>query len=136
METNVIQATEEFLRNQIAEKDEKIQSLEQQLVTAVESRNRAANALSNMSDSLRSWTLEAMDDEEISLSTAEALAEIGAFELTKEVEVEVSVKYWITLEVPAGENAEDLINEIDFESATHSSAHVVNVSTEVTDIDL
>jgi len=136
METNVIQATEEFLRNQIAEKDEKIQSLEQQLVTAVESRNRAANALSNMSDSLRSWTLEAMDDEEISLSTAEALAEIGAFELTKEVEVEVSVKYWITLEVPAGENAEDLINEIDFESATHSSAHVINVSTEVTDIDL
>lgn len=136
METNVIHATEEYLRSEIAKKDERIQMLESNLVNLQDTYQRVHREYNRMSESLKDWTLEAMDDEEISLSTAESLAEIGGFELTKEVEVEVSVKYWITLEVPAGESAEDLINEIDFESATHSSAHVVNVSTEVTDIDL
>jgi hypothetical protein len=89
-----------------------------------------------MSESLRDWTIENLENIAINEAQALELAEIGGFELTKEVEAEVSVTYYITLNVPAGENAEDIINDIDFDAIVYDTDHVTHVSSSVDSVDI
>lgn len=136
METNVIHATEEFLRSEITKKDEQITRLTDNVASLSKSALSLGDSLRNVSDSLRDWTMTELENNGITEEQATELSEIGGFDLTKEVEAEVTVKYWITLQVPAGESAEDIINEIDFESVSFNSEAIENISYEVSDIDL
>ena len=133
--TNTFNATTEFLNSQIAQKDQRIAQLEESHARVVQRDFSTAAALTAMSTSLQEWTLSQFEDGGINEEQATELSEIGNFDLTKEVEAEVTVKYWITLQVPAGESAEDLINDIDFESVSYNSDKVTYITTEVTDID-
>jgi len=136
METNITHATEEYLRNEIKQKDERIQQLEQSHQRVVERDFKTAAALNAMSTSLHEWTMENLENGNITEEQAVELSEIGVFELTKEVEAEVTVTYYLTIEVPAGEDAESIINDIDFEAITYDMNHVTNVSASVDNIDI
>ena len=136
METNVIHATEDFLRSEITKKDEEIARLTNIVNEYSKSTINLGNSLRTMSVSLQDWTMTELENNGITEEQATELSEIGNFDLTKEVEAEVTVKYWITLQVPAGESAGDIINEIDFESVSYDTEAITNISYEVADIDL
>jgi hypothetical protein len=136
METNVIHATEEFLRNQITELQERVKTVEESHARVVQRDFSTAAALNAMSETLREWTVENLENGAINDEQALELAEIGGFNLTKEVEAEVTVTYYLTVEVPAGEDAESIINDIDFDAIAYDTDHVTHVSSNVTDIDI
>jgi hypothetical protein len=136
METNVINATEEYLRNTIKQLEERVKTVEESHARVVQRDFSTAAALTAMSTGLHEWTMENLENGNITEEQAVELSEIGAFELTKEVEAEVTVTYYLTLEVPAGEDAESLINDIDFEAITYDMSIVTNVSASVDSIDI
>jgi hypothetical protein len=136
METNEIHMTEEFLRNRITELEERVKTVEESHARVVQRDFSTSAALNAMSESLRDWTIENLENIAINEAQALELAEIGGFELTKEVEAEVSVTYYITLNVPAGENAEDIINDIDFDAIVYDTDHVTHVSSSVDSVDI
>jgi hypothetical protein len=136
METNVINATEEFLRNQITELQERVKTVEESHARVVQRDFSTAAALTAMSTGLHEWTMENLENGNITEEMAVELSEIGAFDLTKEVEAEVTVTYYLTIEVPAGEDAESIINDIDFDAIAYDTDHVTHVSSNVTDIDI
>lgn len=136
METNIIHATEEFLRNRITELEERVKTVEESHARVVQRDFSTAAALNAMSTALHEWTMENLENRAINDEQAQELAEIGGFELIKEVEAEVSVTYYLTIEVPAGEDAESIINDIDFDAIAYDTDRVTHVSSNVTDIDI
>ena len=138
METNsvtVVNATDEFLRSEITKRDERIQSLEEHVQRVTQRDYTTAGTLQAMRDGLHEWTMENLENGSINEEQAVELSDIGGFELTKEVEVQVSVTYYITLEVPANEDAESIINDIDFDAVTYDTDKVTHVSSSVDSID-
>ena len=138
METNetVMHATHEFLQTQIAQKDERIQQLEEHIQRVTQRDYATRGELQSMRDGMHEWTMTALQEREISETNAEEIAEICGFELTQEVEAEVTVTYYITLQVPAGEDAEDIIGEIDFDAITYDCDKVTHVSSNVDNISV
>jgi hypothetical protein len=68
-------------------------------------------------------------------TVAEIFADLCGFELTKEVEVEVSVTYNLTVQVPHNEDTESVVNDIDFESVSYNSDNITWLSASVDRID-
>lgn len=136
METNIINVTEEFLRNRITELEERVKTVEESHARVVQRDFSTAAALTAMSTGLHEWTMENLENGNITEEMAVELSEIGVFDLTKEVEAEVTVTYYLTIEVPAGEDAESIINDIDFEAITYDINHVTNVSANIDSIDI
>jgi sugar-specific transcriptional regulator TrmB len=135
MDQTIVNATEEFLKTQMSAlqealtaKDEYIQRLNQRSYSDSAERNRIV-------EGMQEWTLESLSNESITTSQAEEIAEICGFELTKEVEVEVTVTYNLTLQVPHDEDAESIVNDIDFESVSYNSDYVTWLSSSVDRID-
>ena len=115
----IINATEDFLKSQIAQKDERIANLEEH-IQKVTQRSYADSADKNrMVESMQEWTLEQLDEDSITESQAEEIAEIMGFELSKEFEVEVEVQYSITVNARNEEEAQNLIHDIDFDSVSY-----------------
>ena len=138
METNsvtVVNATDEFLRSEITKRDERIKSLEEHVQRVTQRDYASAGALQAMRDGLHEWTMENLENGSINEEQALELSEIGGFELTKEVEAEVTVRYWITLQVPAGEDAESIINDIDFDAISYDTDTITHVSSSVDSVD-
>lgn len=136
MDQTVINATEDFLKSQITDRDVRIQNLEEHIQRVTQRDYATRGELQGMRDGMQEWTLNALESREISETNAEEIADICGFELTKEVEAEVSVTYYITIQVPAGENAEDIINEMDFEAITYDCDKVTHVSASVDSVDI
>lgn len=136
MEQTVFNATEDFLKSQIAQKEERIQTLEQHIQQITQRDYATRGELQGIRDGMHEWTIEALQSREISETNAEEIAEICGFELVQEVEAEVNVTYYITLQVPAGEDAESIINEMDFEAITYDCDKVTHVSASIDNIDI
>jgi hypothetical protein len=136
MDQTIINATDEFLKSQIAIKDARIQELEEHIQRVTQRDYTNAGTLQGLRDMMHEWTVNALEQNEISQSNAEEIAEICDFELTKEVEVNVTVDYYFTLQVPAGQEAEDIINDVDFEAITYDMDTVTHVSAVVASIDI
>jgi len=88
-----------------------------------------------MKNEMQEWTLEEFDNGQITETQAEAIANICGFELTKSIEAEVTVTYNVSLQVPIGEEAEDIINDIDFESVSYNSDNITWLSASVDRVD-
>jgi hypothetical protein len=88
-----------------------------------------------MVEGMQHWTLAELERDAITESQATDIAEIMGFELTKEVEVEVSVTYNLTLQVPYDEDVESIVNDIDFESVSYNSDNITWLSASVDRID-
>lgn len=135
MDQTMINATEDYLKSQIAQKDERIQQLEEHVQRVTQRDYSTAANLNAMRDGMQTWTIEALEQREISQTNAEEIAEICGFELTKEVEVEVNVTYYITVEVPAGEDVDSIISDIDFDAITYDIDKITHVSSSVDNVD-
>jgi hypothetical protein len=124
------------LRELIENKDAMILSLQERSSQNSQREYATAAEIQSMRDSMHTWTIEEFRNGDITESQAEAIAEIMGFELTQEVEAEVSVTYNITLQVPIGEDAEDIINDIDFESVSYNSDNITWLSASVDRVDI
>ena len=136
MDTTIINATTEFLQSQIVAKDVRIQEIEQTLDASHRRYTGVKNAYDTLRDSIEEWTKEQLKDGSLTEDQAEALAEFAGFELTEEIEAIVTVEYSITVNVPIGESAEDIISNIDFETVQYNDDNISYLTCEVTRMDI
>ena len=120
----IIHATEDFIRDSLAkatlrngELEEHIQKLTQRSYVDSADRNR-------MVEGMQEWTLKELEDNGITESQAEEIAEIMGFELTKEFEVEVTVLYSVTVNARTEEDAQNTIHDIDFDTVQYNSDNI------------
>ena len=131
----LLNATEDFLRDSLAKATLRIGELEQHISTVTQRSYGEAAERSRITNELQEWTLEAMNHGTIDESTAQEIADICGFELTKEFELEVTVQYSITVNAPNEEEAMNLIHEIDFDSVSEPQG-VTYLSSSVDRIDI
>jgi hypothetical protein len=131
----VVNATEDFLRSEIVKKDERIANLESHISTVTQRSYTEAAERNRMRNEMQDWTLENMSDGTISEDTAEEIANICGFELTKEFELEVTVQYSITVNARNEEEAQNLIHDIDFDSVSEPQG-VTYLSSSVDRVDI
>ena len=115
----IIKATEDFLKSQIEQKDIRIAQLEEHISTVTQRSYTEAAERNRMRNEMQEWTLEALDCGGIDESTAEEIANICGFDLTKEFEVEVEVQYSITVSARNEEDAKNAIYDIDFDTVQY-----------------
>ena len=137
-QTNItlVNATEDFLKAQILKKDERIANLESHISTVTQRSYTEAAERNRMRNEMQEWTLEAMDNDTISEDTAEEIANICGFKLTKEFEVEVEVQYSITVNARNEEEATNAIHEIDFDTVDYNSDSIQYLSSSVDRVDI
>jgi len=111
--------TREFLESQLSENKTRIALLEEHIQTVTQRSYGEAAERSRMRNEMQEWTLEALDNAQITESDAEEIASICGFELTKEFELEVEVQYSITVNARDEESAMNLIHDIDFDSVSY-----------------
>jgi len=139
METSyptIINATEDYLKSQVAEKDARITQLEEH-IQKVTQRSYADSADKNrMVEQMQEWTLSALETGTINETEAEEIAEIVGFELTKEFELEVTVLYSVTVNARDEESAQNVIHDIDFDTVQYNSDNISWLSSSVDRIDI
>lgn len=134
--TVIPNTTQEFLQSQIKIKDERIANLESH-ISSVTQRSYTESAERNrMRNEMQEWTLEAIDNNTISEDTAQEIADICGFELTKEFEVEVEVQYSITVNARNEEEAKNAIYDIDFDTVDYNSDSIQYLSSSVDRVDI
>ena len=117
--TVIPNTTQEFLLSQIKIKDERIAQLEEHSQRVTQRSYTEAAERNRMRNEMQEWTLEAMDNGTFDESTAQEIADICGFELTKEFEVEVEVQYSITVNARNEEEAKNAIYDIDFDTVQY-----------------
>ncbi len=138
MDQNItlVNATEDFLKSQIVLKDERIAQLEEH-IQKVTQRSYADSADRNrVTESMQEWTLEALAQGSINETEAEEIAEIVGFELTKELEVEVTVMYSVTVNARDEESAQNAIHDIDFDSVSYNDESISYLSSSIDRVDI
>jgi hypothetical protein len=131
----IVNATEDFLKSQITQKDERIANLESHISTVTQRSYTEAAERNRMRNEMQEWTLEALENGTFDESTAQEIADICGFELTKEFELEVEVQYSITVNARNEEEAKNAIYEIDFDSVSYGE-EVTYLSSSVDRIDI
>jgi hypothetical protein len=134
-EDKVVNATEEFLRDSLAKATLRVAQLEEHIQKVTQRSYGEAAERNRMRNEMQEWTLEAMEHGTIDESTAEEIANICGFELTKEFELEVEVQYSITVNARSEEEAKNLIYDIDFDSVSYPEG-VTYLSSSVDRIDI
>ena len=136
-QTNItlVNATEDFLKAQILKKDERIANLESHISTVTQRSVGEAAERSRMRNEMQEWTLEAMEQGTLDEDTAQEIADICGFELTKEFELEVTVLYSVTVNARDEESAQNAIHDIDFDSVSYGE-EVTYLSSSVDRIDI
>jgi len=127
--------TEDFLKSEIQKKDERIANLESHISTVTQRSYGEAAERNRMRNEMHEWTLEQLNDLVISEDTAQEIADICGFELTKEFELEVTVQYSVTVNARDEESAMNLIHDIDFDSVSYPDG-VEYLSSSVDRIDI
>ena len=115
----IVNATEDFLKSQIVQKDERIANLESHISTVTQRSYTEAAERNRMRNEMQEWTLEALENGTFDESTAQEIADICGFDLTKEFEVEVEVQYSITVSARNEEEAKNAIYDIDFDTVQY-----------------
>jgi hypothetical protein len=136
MKMTVVNATEDFLRTQIAQKDERIQELETHISTVTQRSYGESAERNRMRNEMQEWTLEQLDEDSITESQAEEIASICGFELSKEFEVEVTVMYSVTVNARDEQSAHNAIYDIDFDSVSYNDESITYLSSSVDRIDI
>ena len=132
----IVNATEDFLKSQITQKDERIANLESHISTVTQRSYTEAAERNRMRNEMQEWALEAMENGTIDESTAQEIADICGFELTKEFEVEVEVQYSITVNARNEEEAKNAIYDIDFDTVDYNSDSIQYLSSSVDRVDI
>ena len=124
-------ATVEYLERQgstmlelIAKKDELINRLQEEVSVQSHRLSNMRLERGNLINEIKSYVIESISNGEMSDTIAETLAQICDFELTTEVTATVTVTYEIQMSVPVGEDAESMIQDIDFETVSYNSDYI------------
>jgi hypothetical protein len=133
---NAVNATEDFLKSQIAQKDERIAQLEEHIQKVTQRSYTESAERTRMRNEMHDWTMNALEEREISETNAEEIADICGFELTKEFEVEVTVMYSVTVNARNEEQAQNAIYDIDFDSVSYNDESITYLSSSVDSIDM
>ena len=128
--------TREFLEGQVVQFQEIIKSKDEHIQRVTQRDYNTAATLQTIRDKMHEWTMKELQDGGITESQAEEIAEICGFELSKEVEVEVTVTYNMTLQLGYNEEAEDVVNDIDFEAISYDTDKVSWISASIDRIDI
>ena len=132
----IINATEDYLKSQVAEKEQRSVQLEEH-IQKVTQRSYADSADKNrMVESMQEWTLSALETGTINETEAEEIAEICGFDLTKEFELEVTVLYSVTVNARDEESAQNTIHDIDFDTVQYNSDNISWLSSSIDRIDI
>jgi hypothetical protein len=134
-ETNTHYMTREFLESQLAENKSRIAQLEEHVQTVTQRSYGEAAERNRMRNEMQEWTLEQLDEDSLTQSQAEEIASICGFELSKEVEVEVTVQYSITVNLPYGEDVQDIIHDIDFDTVSYNDERITWLSSSIDRVD-
>ena len=127
--------TREFLESQLVSNKERITNLESHIATITQRSYTEAAERNRMRNEMQEWTLETLENGTIDESTAQEIADICGFELTKEFELEVEVQYSITVSARNEEEAKNAIYEIDFDSVSYGE-EITYLSSSVDRIDI
>ena len=127
--------TREFLETTLVANKERIKQLEEHIQKVTQRSYGEAAERNRMRNEMQEWTLEQMNDGTISEDTAQEIADICGFELTKEFELEVTVQYSITVNARDEESAQNAIHDIDFDSVSYGE-EVTYLSSTVDRIDI
>ena len=127
--------TREFLESQLVQNKTRIEQLEKHIQEVTQRSYGEAAERNRMRNEMQEWTLEAMEHGTIDESTAQEIADICGFELSKEFELEVTVQYSITVNARNEEEAQNLIHDIDFDSVSEPQG-VTYLSSSVDRIDI
>ena len=115
----IINATEDFLRDSLAKATLRVGQLEEHVSTVTQRSYTESAERNRMRNEMQEWTLEALENGTFDESTAQEIADICGFELTKEFEVEVEVQYSITVNARNEEEAKNAIYDIDFDTVQY-----------------
>jgi hypothetical protein len=127
--------TREFLETTLVANKERIAQLEESHAKLAQ-RSYADSADKNrMVEAMQEWTLEELENSNITESQAEEIAEIMGFELSKEFEVEVSVTYSITVNARNEDEANNAIHDIDFDTVSYNSDSIQYLSSSIDRVD-
>ena len=132
----IVNATEDFLKSQIVQKDTRITQLEEHIQTVTQRSYTEAAERNRMRNEMQEWTLEALENGTFDEDTAQEIADICGFELTKEFEVEVEVQYSITVNARNEEEAKNAIYDIDFDTVDYNSDSIQYLSSSVDRVDI
>ena len=132
----VVQATKEYLESQMILKQEEITRLLEANDYLAKQKNHNAMECNRMREAMQEWTFNAIEQALITHSEAEEIADICGFDLTKEVEVTVTVEYTMTLNVGVDEDAESIVHDIDFDSVQYNEEQVSWLNAEIQHISI
>jgi hypothetical protein len=128
--------TRDFLETTLAQNKEHIQKLEEHIQKVTQRSITESAERSIIRNEMHEWTLEQLSDGTISEDTAQEIADICGFELTKEFELEVTVQYSITVNARDEESAQNAIHDIDFDSVSYNDDSISYLSSNVDRIDI
>ena len=132
----VVNATEDFLRDSLAKATLRVTQLEEH-IQKVTQRSYADSADRNrVTEGMQEWTLNELENNGITETQAEEIAEIVGFELTKEFEVEVTVLYSVTVNARDEESAQNAIHDIDFDTVQYNDENISWLSSSIDRIDI
>ena len=132
----IVNATEDFLKSQIAQKDERIANLESHISTVTQRSYTESAERNRMRNEMQEWTLEALENGTFDESTAQEIADICGFDLTKEFELEVTVLYSVTVNARDEESAQNAVHDIDFDTVQYSDENISWLSSSVDRVDI
>ena len=127
--------TREFLETQLTENKNRVEQLEKHIQEVTQRSYGEAAERNRMRNEMQEWALDNMSNGTILEDTAQEIADICGFELSKEFELEVTVQYSITVNAVDEESAMNLIHEIDFDSVSEPQG-VTYLSSSVDRIDI
>jgi len=128
--------TREFLESQLVENKNRIDQLEKHIQQVTQRSYTEAAERNRMRNEMQEWTLEAMDNGTLTEDTAQEIADICGFELTKEFEVEATVLYSITVNARNEEEAINAIHDIDFDTVDYNSDSIQYLSSSIDRVDI
>ena len=133
--TTTFAATQEYLRSQMDERVDKIIQLEKALEAARDINRSNAREMNDTRDAIQAWTLEELENGQLTESQSEEIAGICGFELTKEVEVEVTVTYSMTVTTGPTDDVADIVSNINFDTIDYDSDSIYLQDVTVNSID-
>jgi len=122
--TEYLERSNETMLELIEKKDELIHRLQEEVSVQSHRVSNMRLERGNLINEVKSYVIESIANGEMSDTIAETLAQICDFELTTEVTATVTVTYEIQMSVPVGEDAESMIQDIDFETVTYNSDYI------------
>ena len=135
IQTPVVNATEDFLRDSLAKATLRVAELEEHIQRVTQRSYGEAAERNRMRTEMQEWTFEAIEAGTLNESEGQEIADICGFELTKEFEVEVTVMYSITVNARNEEEAQNAIHDIDFDTVSYDTDSIQYLSSSVDRLD-